>query len=146
MLPNKPASAPPPSSPKVQDSFDRQGLMKLLGAALDDARDGRCLITLPFSEIVTQQHGYFHGAAIGSVADVAGGYAALSIAPEMNDVMTVEYKINFVAPAAGELLRAEATVVARSRRSVTCRSDVFVRQERVEKLCAVTLQTLLLFE
>lgn len=120
--------------------------MKLFGARLQEASDRRCVITLAFSETVTQQHGYFHGAAIGSVADVAGGYAALSAAPEMSDVMTIEYKINFVAPGRGDLLRAEAEVVARSRRSVTCRCDVFVREGSSEKLCALTLQTLLLFE
>lgn len=120
--------------------------MTALGADLEEVSEQRCVITLPLSELVTQQHGYFHGAAIGSVADVAGGYAALAAAPEMNDVMTVEYKINFMHPAEGELLRAVAKVIARGRRSATCRGDVFVRAHGNDTLCAATLQTLLLFQ
>ena len=80
---------------RVRASFDRQGLMRLLGAKVVEAGEGYCTIEVPFSEDVTQQERYFHGAVIGAVGDNAGGYAALTLAPPDREVLTVEYKVNF---------------------------------------------------
>ena len=81
---------------RVQASFLRQGLLLGLGVRLLRVEPGLCELALPYSDKVTQQQGGFHGGAIGALADVAGGYAALTTAPEGMEVTTVEYKINFM--------------------------------------------------
>ncbi len=86
---------------RVRESFAKQGLMRLLGAEVSKVGEGWCVIELPYSEKLTQQQRYFHGAVAGAIGDSAGGYAALTLAPEGREVLTVEYKINFLAPASG---------------------------------------------
>ena len=76
---------------RVQDSLDRQGMMRHLGARLLQAEPGLCVVALPYSDRVTQQQGGFHGGAMGALADIAGGYAALTVVPEGMEVSTVEY-------------------------------------------------------
>lgn len=91
---------------EVRASFAKQGLMTSFGASITTLAPGRCTITLPYSEAVGQQHGFFHGGIIGAVGDTAGGYAALTVLPSGSEVLTLEYKINFLRPAAGALLMA----------------------------------------
>ena len=81
---------------RVQASFVRQGLMQHLGARLLRVEPGLCEVALPYSDRVTQQQGGFHGGAMGALADVAAGYAGLTVAPPDSEVTTVEYKINFL--------------------------------------------------
>ena len=105
-------SAPSPSDPaallaRVQASFVRQGMMLHLGARLLRVESGLCELALPYSDKVTQQQGGFHGGAIGALADIAGGYAALTVCPEGTEVTTVEYKINFMNAFQGGELRAK---------------------------------------
>jgi uncharacterized protein (TIGR00369 family) len=111
--------------------------MTLLGAELVEVGDGCCVIELPQSDDVTQHHGYFHAGAIGAVLDTAGGFAASSTQGWTDDVLTVEYKLNFLRPAVGERLRAEASVLRAGRQLVVCRADAFVG----ETLCAAMQQT-----
>ena len=94
--------ATPDVQARIRDSFGRQGLMGLLGARLDHVGPGRVHIVLPGRPEVSQQHGYVHAGATSAIADTAGGYAALTLFPEGSEVLTVEYKINLVAPAAGD--------------------------------------------
>jgi len=82
---------------RVQTSLDRQGMMQQLGVRLLAVAPGTVTLALPYSDRVTQQQGGFHGGAMGALADIAGGYAALTVAPEGMEVTTVEYKINFLA-------------------------------------------------
>ncbi len=89
---------------------------------------------------MTQQERYFHGAVIGAVGDNAGGYAALTLAPPDREVLTVEYKVNFLAPAFGEKLIARGEVVTVGRLFV-CRAEVVVVDGREERVCAAVLQT-----
>jgi uncharacterized protein (TIGR00369 family) len=91
---------------RVRESFARQGIMGLLGARMTEVGEGRCVVEVPYSDGLGQQQRYFHGAVAGAIADSAGGYAALTLAPEGREVLTVEYKINFLAPARGEKLVA----------------------------------------
>ena len=84
---------------RVRASFHKQGLMRLLGAEVVEAGLGYCVIEVPFSDGLTQQERYFHGAVTGAIGDTAGGYAALTLAPPNREVLTVEYKVNFLAPA-----------------------------------------------
>jgi uncharacterized protein (TIGR00369 family) len=96
---------------RVQESFDRQGLMEHLGARVSYIGAGEVRIELPSRPEVTQQHGYFHAGATSSIADSAGGYAAFTLFPAGTTVLTVEFKINLLAPAEGERLEAVGTVI-----------------------------------
>jgi acyl-coenzyme A thioesterase PaaI-like protein len=86
---------------RVRESFARQGLMGLLSAQIVRVGHGTCEIEVPFRDEITEQQRYFHGAVAGMIGDSAGGYAALTLASEGREVLTVEYKINFLAPAWG---------------------------------------------
>lgn len=128
---------------EVRASFARQGLMRTIGAELVTLGPGRCTVAAPFSEKVGQQQGFFHGGVIGAVGDSAGGYAALSLLPIGSEVVTLEYKVNFLRPAAGDRLVAEG-VVLRAGRSVTVtRVDVFIEARGQRSLCAALQQSLM---
>jgi uncharacterized protein (TIGR00369 family) len=128
---------------RVRDSFQRQGLMQHLGAELTAVRPGECEIRVPYREELTQQHGYFHAGVTASIADSASGYAAYSVMPTDHSVLTVEYKINLVAPAAGEMLVARARVLRSGKTLKVCAADVFVIKDGAEKLCATSLSTIM---
>ncbi len=128
---------------RVKASFDRQGMMRTLGARLISAEPGHCEIALPYSDKVTQQQGGFHGGAMGALADIAGGYAALTVAPEGMEVTTVEYKINFLAAFQDGELRARGRVVKAGKRIIVTSADVIhVAADGRETTCAVMQQTL----
>ena len=80
--------------------------MRLLGARVVEASEGFCTVEVPFGDDVMQQERYFHGAVIGAIEDNAGGYAALTLALPDREVLTVEYKMNFFAPARGQVVAA----------------------------------------
>lgn len=128
---------------RVLKSFSRQGLMTTIGARLGKVERGTCEVFLPYSEKVTQQQGGFHGGAVGAIADIAGGYASLTVAPDDMEVTTVEYKINFVAAFKGGDLRAVGKVVREGKRLHVTTAEVFhVSGTGEEKLCAIMQQTL----
>ncbi len=108
----------------IRTSFEAQGLMRTIGARLRSVAPGRVVIELPYSDAVAQQQSLFHGAGIGAIGDVAGGYAALSLMPARSEVITVEYKVNFIRPALGDLLRAEGQVLRAGKSLTVCRVDV----------------------
>ena len=127
---------------RVRASFEKQGLMRLLGAEVVEASDGICVIEVPFRDELTQQERYFHGAVTGAIADTAGGYAALTLAPPNREVLTVEYKVNFLAPALGDKLVARGEVLTAGRWLFICRAEVAaVASGEEERTCAVMLQT-----
>jgi uncharacterized protein (TIGR00369 family) len=109
---------------RVQASFDSQGLMATLGASLAHVGDGEVHIHLPFRATLTQQHGYAHAGAITSVVDSACGYAALTRAPEGHEVVSVEFKVNFVRPALGEAFLAIGRVQTSGRTLSVCTGEV----------------------
>lgn len=128
---------------RVQASFDRQGMMLHLGALLLQAEPGLCVVALPYSDRVTQQQGGFHGGAMGALADIAGGYAALTVVPEGMEVSTVEYKVNFLAAFQGGELRATGRVVKSGRRIIVTTAEVtHLAEDGRETACAVMQQTL----
>ncbi|MCX7226029.1 MAG: PaaI family thioesterase [Burkholderiales bacterium] len=128
---------------RVQDSLDRQGMMRHLGARLLQAEPGLCVVALPYSDRVTQQQGGFHGGAMGALADIAGGYAALTVVPEGMEVSTVEYKVNFLAAFQGGELRATGRVVKAGRRIIVTSAEVLhLAADGSETLCALMQQTL----
>jgi uncharacterized protein (TIGR00369 family) len=125
----------------VRESFARQGLMGHLGAWLLDVAPGHVTIELPLASKLTQQAGHFHGGVIGAVADSAGGYAALSLMPVGSEVVTVEYKINFMRPAAGPLLRATADVIRPGKTITVVRIECLAGEASALVPCAVLQAT-----
>ena len=128
---------------EVRASFASQGLMRAIGAEIAVFGPGRCTVALPFSEKVGQQQGFFHGGVIGAIADTAGGYAAHSLLPLGSDVVTLEYKVNFLKPAAGERLLAEGTVLRAGRSVTVTRVDVFVEAAGRRGHCAALQQSIM---
>lgn len=126
---------------RCKESFDRQGLMTLFGAELVEAEDGRAVIEVPYRDDLTQQHGYFHGGVVTAIADTACGYAAYTMMPENASVLTVEFKINLVNPAAGDRLRAEAEVRKGGRTLVVVGARVKVVRNEKEVVCGEMLGT-----
>lgn len=139
------AAAPgdPAFARRVADSFARQGAMAHLGAELAAVGPGAVEIRLPYRAEVSQQHGFFHGGVVATIADSAGGYAAYSLMPRDASVLTVEYKINLVAPAKGQALVARGRVVKPGRTLSVTAVDVFAVDGGRETLCAVMQQTLI---
>jgi uncharacterized protein (TIGR00369 family) len=127
----------------VRDSFSRQGLMTALGARLAAIEAGRVVIELPYTAGVSQQHGLFHGGVMGAIADNAGGYAALSLMPAGSEVLTIEYKINFMRPARGALLRATGSVVRAGKSITVVRSEVETLDGAAVSHCALMQATMI---
>jgi len=117
--------------------------MRLIGAQLAAVEPGRCIIELTVREELTQQHGYVHGGIVGMIADSAGGYAAFSLMPADASVLTVEYKINMLAPAAGERLVATGEVLKPGRTLSIVRADVVALRDGRATRVAAMQQTLM---
>jgi uncharacterized protein (TIGR00369 family) len=117
--------------------------MRLIGARIMTLRPGYCAIELPYRIDLVQQHGYVHAGIVSTIADSAGGYAAFTLFPENASVLTVEYKMNLLAPAAGERLVAEAQVVKPGRTLTITRGDVYAEKGGKRTLCAIMQQTLI---
>ena len=132
-----------PVAQRVAASFARQGMMNHLDAKLLRVVSGEVEIALPYGDKVTQQQGGFHGGAMGALADIAGGYAALTVAPEGMEVTTVEYKINFLSSKQQGELRAVGKVVKGGKRIIVTTAEVFhVDAQGQQTLCALMQQTL----
>ena len=108
----------------VSEVFDQQGFMTLIGATLSHIAPGEIAITAPVSAHVSQQDGYVHGGVVASIADSAAGFSALSLMPSGSSVLTIEFKINFLAPAAGEVIVAQGRVIKPGRTVFVCAADV----------------------
>ena len=108
----------------VRDSFARQKAMSLIGASLAAVEAGASEIRLPYREDLTQQKGFVHGGIIGMIADSAAGYAAYSLMPQSASLVTVEYKMNILAPARGSLV-AHGKVVKSGRTLTVARAEVY---------------------
>ena len=133
----------PDFAERVRKSFDAQGIMDHIGATLTLIEPGVCEIELPYSDAVSQQHGFFHGGVIGTIADSAGGYAAFGLMDAEDGILTVEYKLNLMAPADGDLLVARGQVVRAGRTLTVARAEVGVVKNGVEVACAAMQQTLM---
>jgi uncharacterized protein (TIGR00369 family) len=129
---------------RCRASFGRQQAMALIGARMRTIEPGRCEIELPFRADLTQQKGYLHGGIVGMIADAACGYAAFSLMPASASLVTVEYKINILAPGRGERLLARGEVVKPGRTLSIARGEVYAEQGGAPTLCAVMQQTLMM--
>jgi uncharacterized protein (TIGR00369 family) len=135
--------ADPDYADRISDSFYRQNFMNLLGATVSVVEPGHVEVTLPFRPELTQQHGFFHAGVSSSIADNAGGYAAYTLFPADSSVLTVEFKINLLAPAKGDRLRAVGQVIRGGRTLTVCDLKVFAVDGDDETLCASGQQTLI---
>ena len=114
---------------RCRDSFGRQKAMALIGAQLTNVEPGQCEITLPFRDDLTQQKGFVHGGILGMIADTACGYAAFSLMPTGCSLVTVEYKINILAPGRGAMV-ARGQVVKAGKTLTIARAEVHAEDGR----------------
>jgi len=128
---------------RVRASFARQPAMVLIGASMPVVEAGYTEIHLPHKPDITQQHGYIHGGVVGMIADSAAGYAASTLTAHETGVLTVEYKLNLLAPAEGQLLIAEGSVVRYGRTLIVTRAEVLAVNHGKKTLCALMQQTIM---
>ncbi|MBL1220553.1 PaaI family thioesterase [Chryseobacterium sp. L7] len=126
---------------RIEQSFSRQGLMKTLNAQLAAVEKGQVTITCEFSEALTQQHGFFHAGVATSIVDSACGYAALTMLPENTEVLTVEFKVNFMKPAKTDKLICIGKVLQSGKTLTVCEGYVYDSKE--EKLIAKMTATMI---
>jgi uncharacterized protein (TIGR00369 family) len=131
---------------RVRASFDRQNAMRLIQATLPIVEHGRTEIHLPHWQGVEQQHGFVHGGVVGMIADSAAGYAAMTMVPASDSVLTVEFKLNLMAPADGEKLVARGQVVRPGRTLIVTKAEVFAVKDGKEVLCALMQQTIMVMK
>jgi uncharacterized protein (TIGR00369 family) len=128
---------------RVRASFGKQKLMSMIGAGLEKVAPGEVDIRLPFREDLTQQHGFLHAGTVAAVADSACGYAALSLMPPDAGVLSIEFKVNMLAPAKGDAIVARGQVIRTGRTIMVCRADVVSVTGGDEKLVAAMQGTMM---
>ena len=128
---------------RIRPSFVLQGALRTLGAELIALRPGEAEIHLRFHEGLTQQHGFVHGGVVTTIVDTACGYAAMTLAPEGTEVLTAEFKINFLNPARGDLFIARARVRKAGRTLTVCEGEVVTQGPGGEITIAVMLATIM---
>lgn len=130
---------------RVRRSFEAQGLMETLGAKLALVQDGEVHVALPFSRRLSQQHGFIHAGAITSIVDNACGYAALTKAPQGCEVVTVEFKVNFLRPALGDRFLAVGKVQNAGKSLIVCTGEIraFQGDEPSCKVVAIMQATIM---
>jgi uncharacterized protein (TIGR00369 family) len=131
---------------KVRDSFARQTIMTTIGARLSVLRPGFCEIELPYRRDLCQQHGFLHAGITTTIADSAAGYAAFSLMAPGASVLTVEFKVNLMAPAAGERFLARGTVIKPGRTLTVVDAEVVAIEKGAEKAVAKLLATMMCLE
>lgn len=124
---------------RIRESFAKQGAMSTLGATLERVEAGRIEIRMPFSANFVQHNGYIHAGFLTTIVDSAAGYAAYTVAPPGTNVLTVEYKANFLAPGKGDWFLARGEVVKAGRTLVIAKGDVYAHRAGAEPVHVVTL-------
>jgi uncharacterized protein (TIGR00369 family) len=128
---------------RTRESFARQGAMAFLGARLEKVEPGLVEIGLDYRPELSQQHGFFHAGILSTIADSAGGYAGFTLFAADAAVLTVEFKLNLIAPGDGERAHAVGRVIRSGRTLTTCHLDVYVEKGGRRSHCATGLQTLM---
>jgi uncharacterized protein (TIGR00369 family) len=132
-----------PFEQRVRASFARQSLMATMRAQITTVSAGMVEIRMPFSDQLTQQDGFLHAGVITSILDSACGYVALSVAPDNAEVLSVEFKVNLLAPAVGESFVARAHVKRAGKTLTVCTADAFALNQGNEKLVATMQATMM---
>jgi uncharacterized protein (TIGR00369 family) len=125
---------------RIRESFEKQAFMKLLGAELVHVATGEVDIALPFDVKLTQQHGFLHAGVTTSIADSACGYAALSLMPDGAAVLSVEFKVNMLAPAQGRRFLARGRVLRSGRNITVVKADVLAFDDKDDAKSVVEMQ------
>ncbi len=128
---------------KVRDSFSRQKVMQTIGANIIKVLPGEVEIALPFCGDLTQQNNYLHAGIVTTIVDSACGYAAFSLMEAGADVLTIEFKINFLSPALGEIFIAKGLVTKPGKNITVCLGDVIAKNGDKEKIIATMLATIM---
>ena len=128
---------------KVIESFKRQEVMKTLNASVQTVRPGEVELKLPYQQNLTQQHGFIHAGIVSTVLDSACGYAAFSLMPEKAAVLTIEFKINLLAPAKGDWFRAVGKVKKPGKNITVTEGELFSCADGQEKLVATMVGTIM---
>ncbi|MBG6233552.1 uncharacterized protein (TIGR00369 family) [Pedobacter sp. CAN_A7] len=116
---------------RIKKSFDKQGLMQTLGAELVVVEEGLVKISVPFNQTLTQQHGFFHAGVSTSIVDTACGFAALTMMANDADVLSVEFKVNFLKPAKTSKLVANGKVIQSGKTLSVCEGYVYDSSENM---------------
>ncbi|MFP7675341.1 PaaI family thioesterase [Marivita sp. S0852] len=130
-------------APRIQASFDRQSMMTTLGATLIETGKGTATIAAPILPGTQQQQGFAHAGLTFSIGDSAAGYAALTLIPEDQEVVTAEIKINLLSPASGDRLIARGRVIKPGRRLIVVASDVYAETDGTERHVACMMGTMM---
>ena len=128
---------------RIRSSFEKQGVMKTIGASLVKIAPGEVVIEFPYHPSLTQQHGYIHAGVITTVVDSACGYAAYTLMPADSEVLSIEYKVNFMSPARGETFKGIGKVLRSGRTITVCSGDVVTVERGKEKVVATMLATMI---
>jgi uncharacterized protein (TIGR00369 family) len=139
----KPGPPDPDFESRIRSSFARQGLMETIGANLVKVAPGEAEIELPYSKAITQQHGFVHAGIVSTIADNACGYAAYTLMPADSEVLGVESKINYLAPAKGERLVGVGRVIKAGRTLAVCSGEVWAYNNGEKTLVAVMQTTMM---
>ncbi len=131
---------------RVRASFAKQTIMQTIGAEVAAVRPGEVEIVLPCSDKILQQHQFIHAGAVATIADTACGYAALTVMPREAAVLTTEFKINLLAPAKGERLRAIGRVVRNGKKLVITLGEVFAEEGGARKQVALITATMMVID
>ena len=126
---------------KIHDSFAKQGAMHTLGATIARVEHGEVELHMPFAATLTQQHGFIHAGMLSTLLDTACGFAAVTTMPLDSGILTIEFKINLLAPAKGQFFKAIGRVRKAGRTIVVAEGDVFAVNDGVEKLVATMSAT-----
>jgi len=137
------AAVDPDFESRIRASFGAQQVMQTLGARLVHIRPGEVRIELPFSPALGQQHGFLHAGVLGIIVDSACGYAAYTLMPADSEVLSVEYKINFLSPARGRLFGAIGRVVKPGRTLTVCAGEAWAHADAEPKLVAAMQATMI---
>lgn len=133
----------PEIAERVRASFAQQAAMRTIGASITRLVAGEVELAMAFRAELTQQHGFLHAGIVTTLADSACGYAALSVMPAGSDVLSVEFKVNLLRPAAGQRFRAVGSVLKPGRTLIVTRGDVWAEQDGAESLIATMLATMI---
>jgi uncharacterized protein (TIGR00369 family) len=133
----------PEYATRVRLSFGEQRAMATIGASLGAVEPGAVDVVLPFRDDLTQQDGFLHAGVVAAIADSACGYAAHTLMPATARVLSIEFKLNLLAPAVGERLEARARVIRAGRTVTVCQADVLAITGKTEKLIATMMGTMM---
>jgi len=134
----------PSFAEEIKQSFSKQTIMSLIGAELSRVEPGIVEITLPYRADLAQHHGFLHAGVVTTIADSACGYAAYSLMPAKSEVLSVEFKVNLLRPAKGEVFLALAEVIKSGKTLTVARADVFgLDQSGRRELVAIMLGTMM---